>query len=297
MPGTVEVSLGEHVLSVPEGGYYDRYRMQADLDQVAEDPRVPSVDFFRSLPKRVVESPIGPTSTPNFYYAMRMVQIAMLAPVAAVRDRLPQGLAPLQPAPGLGLVVLALFAYDVCDVDPYDEVTVAIGVRPPRHGGPAELDFLQSRLSGTVYGYPLSLPVDTEIARVRGVHGYGLPKWRTDIDISLEPRIVARVADDAGGTDIALDLPLPRQVPHPSGSKVRTTIALSRLDGVWHESRSILNLLSSGSSLLPRGVEITHGSGRLSDDLASLRPIRTLAVEATTSAQLALNMPVPTSIG
>lgn len=99
---TVEVSLGEHRLNVPAGGYYDRYRMQADLDVVAGDPGVPSVDFFRALPKRVVESPIGMTSTPNFYHAMRMAQIAMPAPIAAVRERLPDGLAPLQPAPGFG---------------------------------------------------------------------------------------------------------------------------------------------------------------------------------------------------
>lgn len=296
MPATVDVSLGEHALNVPENGYYDRYRMQADLDEVAKDPDVPSVDFFRTLPKRVVESPIGPTSTPNYCYAMRMTQIAMPAPIGAVRDRLPDGLAPLQPAPGLGLIVLTFFAYDVCDVDPYNEATVAIGVRPPRHAGPAQLDFLQGMRNDTVYGYPLSLPVNTEIARVRGVHGYGLPKWRTGIEIGRGDTFTARVENDSGETDVAVELALPRQTSHPSGSRVRTAIALSQVDGAWVESKSLFNMLSSGRSLFPRGVRITRGSGRMSDDLASLRPMRPLSVDAMASGQLALNMPVPTSI-
>jgi hypothetical protein len=109
--------------------------------------------------------------------------------------------------------------------------------------------------------------------------------------------ISARVANDTGGTDPAVELALPSQSPHRSGSSVRTTIALSKLDGAWQESRSLFNALRSGRSLLPRGVRITYGSGHMSDDLASLRPIRTLSVDALTSTQLALSMPVPTSVG
>lgn len=296
MSSTTTVSLGDHVVDVPAGGYYDKYRMQADLDEVAKDPAVRSVDFFKGLPKRVIESPVGKTSTPNYYYATRTFQVVMLAPIAAVRSRLPDRLAPLQPAPGFGLAVLAFYAYDVCDIDPYNEAAVAIAVRPPRHAGPSELDFISSMRNDTTYGYALSLPVNTEIARVRGFHGYNLPKWKTDIDIQLEPRISARVTNDSGGTDLAVELPLPRQTSHPSGSKVNTTIAVSQIDGAWHEAKSLFNMLASGRTVLPRGVKINYGSGQMSDDLKSLRPIRPLAVNAMTSGQLALNMPVPVSV-
>jgi hypothetical protein len=40
---TVEVTLGERMVSVPKGGLYDRYRMQTDLDEVARDPRLPGI--------------------------------------------------------------------------------------------------------------------------------------------------------------------------------------------------------------------------------------------------------------
>lgn len=298
MPETTQFTLGEHVVPVPVGGYYDRYRMKADLDDVARDPGVAGVEFFRGLPKRVVESPIGPTSTPNYYYAMSIVQIGMLAPVGAIRARLPRDLQPLQPAPGVGLIVLTFFRYDVCDVDPYNEATVAIATRPPRPVGPAPLDFVHAMRSGTTHGYPLSLPVDSEIARVRGVYGYGLPKWLTDIDIDIDLSgpFSARVANDDGGTDVAVRLPLPRQRT-PKRPTVKATVALSRIDGAWHESTSLVNVVSGGMRFAPRGVEITRGTGRLSDDLASLRPFRVISVEATTRGQLALNMPVPTVVG
>lgn len=55
----VEVDLGGHLVTVPKGGLYDRFRMRTDLDEVARDPRVSSVDFFRKLHKFVVNSAIG----------------------------------------------------------------------------------------------------------------------------------------------------------------------------------------------------------------------------------------------
>ncbi|MBS7672906.1 hypothetical protein KIN13_05575, partial [Vibrio cholerae] len=37
-------------------------------------------------------------------------------------------------------------------------------------------------MSQDFWGYVLKLPVNTELARVRGVVGYNLPKWLTGID-------------------------------------------------------------------------------------------------------------------
>lgn len=47
----VEVDLGGHLVTVPKGGLYERFRMRTDLDEVERDPRVSSVDFFRKLPR------------------------------------------------------------------------------------------------------------------------------------------------------------------------------------------------------------------------------------------------------
>lgn len=109
---TIEVDLGGHTVTVPAGGLFDRFRMDTDLDEVARDPRVSGVDFFRTLPKNRVESRIGPTLTPNFYYAMSSARLTMIAPSKAIRNRIPRELAPLEIAPGIGLVSVMFFRYD-----------------------------------------------------------------------------------------------------------------------------------------------------------------------------------------
>lgn len=144
---TVDVDLGGRTVPVPRGGWFDRYRMAAPLDEVAADPRVPGVDFFRTLPKTVVQSPIGETRTPNFYYAMSSARLTMVAPTRAIRRHVPDD--------------LVLFRYDVCDIDFYTEAAVGIAVRPARHGGAGVADLAAALGNDHLHAYVLSLPVNT----------------------------------------------------------------------------------------------------------------------------------------
>ncbi|MFF9627367.1 acetoacetate decarboxylase family protein [Streptomyces griseosporeus] len=295
---TVEVTLGTRTVRVPAGGLFDRYRMQTDLDEVAKDPRVAGVDFFRSQPKVEVQSKIGLTFTPNFYYAMSNAQLAMIAPTRAIRRRLPRELEPLQIAPGFGLVSVVLFRYDVADIDFYTEAAVGIAVKPARHGPFGAVDLLTALKNDHLDSYVLSLPVNTEIAQVRGQYGYGFPKWVTEIDVAIDDRTVyGRITNGAGGTDLELRAPTPRQVKHPSGTAVSSTNSYTHFGGGWHRTFSQTNALSSGTQFLPRDIELTLGEGRLSDDIRSLRPVRNLRLDVMTSGQVALHMPTVISIG
>ncbi len=292
----VEVDLGGRTVTVPKGGLFDRYRMDTDLDEVAKDARVRSVDFFRTLPKTEVRSPIGPTRTPNFYYAMSKAQVTYLAPTRALRSRLPRELDPLQIAPGVGVFSVVFFRYDVCDIDFYTEATVGIAVRPARHGRLGTADLLSTLSNDSMHAYVLSLPVNTEIAQVRGHDGYGFPKWVTDIDVDIDDRRTsARVAGDDGGTDIALDVDTPRQKRIPSGARVSTLTSYTQLGGGWNATLSQTNTLAVGSRLLPRDISLELGSGRMSDDVRSLKPIRPLRLDVFTECQNALHIPVPVS--
>ncbi|QWF81993.1 acetoacetate decarboxylase family protein [Amycolatopsis sp. CA-230715] len=296
-PGTVEVDLGGRLVTVPEGGLYDRFRMDTDLDEVARDPRVSGVDFFRRLPKTEVGSPIGPTRTPNFYYRMSSARLTTLARSRAIRARLPEELAPLEVAPGLGLVSVIFFRYDVCDIDFYTEAAVGVAVRPARHSGPGFVDLVAALKNDHLDSYVLSLPVSTEIAQVRGHDGYGFPKWVTEIDVDIDSgRTSARVANDDGGTDLALSVATPPQTSRPSGEHVSTLTSFTSIGGAWHSTLSQTNVLSAGSATFPRDVDLQIGQGRMADDLRSLRPIRTVRLDVTTEGQLALHMPVPVSI-
>lgn len=294
---TVEVDLGGRAVTVPKGGLYDRYRMDTDLDEIARDPRVSSVDFFRAMPKTRVDSRIGPTLTPNFYYRISTARLTMLAPTKAIRARLPRELDPLEIAPGLGIVSVMAFRYDVCDIDFYTEAAVGIAVKPARHGGLGFLDLLTGLKNDALHSYVLSLPVNTGIAQVRGHDGYGFPKWVTELEVDIDTeRTSARIANEQGGLDLALSVATPKQRTHPTGEQVSTLTSYTTIDDAWHSTTSQINMLASGTSRLPRGLDLQLGEGRMSDDLRSLKPIRTIQLDVTTEGQLALHLPVPTAI-
>ncbi len=302
-PTTVDVELGDRVVTVPRGGLFDRYRMNTDLDEMARDPRVTGVDFFRHLPKTRVESSIGPTMTPNFYYRISTARLVMTAPSKAIRARLPRELRPLEIAPGRGLVSVMFFRYDVCDIDFYTEAAVATVVRPARHKGPSIIDLTTGLADNHLHSHVLALPVSTDIAQVRGHDGYGFPKWVTEIDVDIDDRrTTARVLNDAGTTDLALSAPTPRQTTHQTGERVSTLTSYTSMDTAepmttaWLSTLSQTNVLASGAKVFPRGLNLQIGEGRMSDDLRSLDPGRVVHFEVVTNGQLALHMPVPVSV-
>ncbi|MGV9676736.1 acetoacetate decarboxylase family protein [Nocardia sp. NPDC003482] len=297
MQPTVTVELGDHSVEVLEGGLYDRFRMRTDLDVVAADPRVSGVDFFRRLPKSRIDSPIGPTWTPNFYYRIATARVTMIAPTRAIRSRLPSELAPLEVVPGVGLVSVMFFRYDVCDIDFYTEVGVGIAVKPARHGGLGPADLVTALTNDHLHSYVLSLPVSSDIAQVRGHDGYGFPKWRTDIEVDIDDEhATARVANEGGGTDVSFSARTPRQVRRASGEHVSSLTSYTTIDAAWHSTLSQTNVLAAGSAFLPRGIDLRLGDGRVADDIRSLRPIRTIRLDVMTEGQNALHLPVPTSV-
>jgi hypothetical protein len=294
---TVKVELGSRTVSVPRGGYYDRFRMNPDLDEVASDPRVRDVDFFRGLSKTQVDSPIGPTYTPNFYYRMSSTRLTMLARSSAIRSRLPEELAPLEIVPGIGLVSVIFFRYDVCDIDFYTEAAVGVAVKPARHGRLGAFDLVTDLKNDHLHSYVFSLPVNTEIAQVRGHDGYGFPKWVTELDVDINAeRSTARVANDAGGVDVAFFAPTPAQAHFRSGDRVSSLTSYTQGPNGWQSTLNQTNLLVAGTSLRPRGVELKLGEGRMSDDIRALKPLANLRLDVATQAQAALHMPVPTSV-
>ena len=75
----VQVGRAGQTVEVPKGGYYDRYRSNPNLDEVAQDPAVDNIDWFRRIPKVQVDSRVGPLWAPNFYYRASIVQANLLA--------------------------------------------------------------------------------------------------------------------------------------------------------------------------------------------------------------------------
>lgn len=289
-----EVDFGQQKVKVPLGGYYDRFRMNPDLDQVAQDPNVGNIDFFRKIPKKQIESRVGLVWAPNFYYRCSSVQILMLAPLKQLKHKLPTALEPLQAFPGYGLVALTFFHYDVCDNDPYNEVSVAIVVRQPDAHGPHSLELIRAIRQRNFFAHVLALPVDTEIARVRGVYGYQLPKWLTEINVNINATTVsANLTDTTGQLDLSLMANTPPLKQVKSESKLGKTTMLHQVDQQWHQTLVLSNPLSFAQQLFPKHVKLIRHGGPLSQLLDELGASTILRLDVVADAQVVLHLPVP----
>jgi len=288
---TVKLTIGGQEIDVPEGGYFDRYRMNPNLDEIARNPSVSSVEFFRQRPKSEAMARFGRTWTPNFYYRTSTIQLLLLAPLARLQAELPLPLQALRVLPGFGLVALNVYRYDVCDNDPYNEAAIAVVVRRPGREGSHALELIQSLRQKINFAHVLALPVTTEIARVRGVEGYGLPKWLTRIDLEIGDTVEGRVFNADGGSDLVIRVPMPKMQTPSLPLQVSTLKLLSTIDGVWHESLTESHSLSWGQSILPRGIHLSRGSGPLSSLLEKLAVSKVLRLEVIREGQIALHLP------
>ncbi|KAL3465749.1 hypothetical protein BJX64DRAFT_275068 [Aspergillus heterothallicus] len=292
---TVQVEFGGQKVDVPKGGYYDRYQMNPNLDEVAQDPAVgPNIDFFRQVPKKLVDSRIGKVYAPNFYYRTKSVQLLFLAPLENLQLKLPEPLEPITALPGYGLVAMTFYSYLVCDNDPYNEVSIAVIVRQPGTRSFSTTQLFSSLWNRTFYGYVLALPVDTEIARVRGVYGYQLPKWLANINLEMdENNIKADITATDGKLDVALDVPLPALKSIPSRSSIVNNNAINKIDEKWYQVTVQTNPLLGAQRLFPRNINVYRGRGPLSELLNELGAWTVLRVDILKDAQMILNMPTP----
>ncbi|MGW2218103.1 hypothetical protein ACWCSD_24235 [Nonomuraea sp. NPDC001684] len=76
--------------------------------------------------------------------------------------------------------------------------------------------------------------------------------WVTDLDVDID-RTSVRVANDTGGTDLAMSAATPSQRAYPSGARVSTLTSYTQIGEAWHSTLSQTNMLSAGSSRLPAG--------------------------------------------
>ncbi|KAL2785765.1 hypothetical protein BJX66DRAFT_347288 [Aspergillus keveii] len=294
---TTQVEFGGQKVEVPKDGYYDRYRMNPNLDEVASDPAVgPDIDFFRKIPKKLVDSRVGQVYAPNFYYRTSSVQLVFLAPLDHLKPKLPSPLEPITALPGYGLVALTFYSYRVCDNDPYNEVSIAIIVRQPGKDSYSTTQLLSSIWKRTFYGYVLALPVNTEIARVRGVYGYKLPKWLANINLEMDDdrNIKADTTETNGTPDLKLEVPLTALKTIPSQSAIATNNAINKIDGKWYQVAVQTNPLVAAQCLFPRNVKLCRSDdGPLSKLLNELGVGTILRMDVLKDAQMVLNMPSP----
>jgi hypothetical protein len=136
--------------------------------------------------------------------------------------------------------------------------------------------------------------VDTEIARVRGVYGYQLPKWLTPIDMKIDhQQVQAHIYNTDGKPDLSLTAPIPTIKNVKPQSRIETKTMFNQVDGEWHQTSVQSNTLAFGQKLFPKNVELVRSGGPLSKLLDDLGANKVLRLDVVKDAQLALNMPIP----
>lgn len=171
--------------------------------------------------------------SPNFHYQNSRVTVIFTADLARLRELMPaQVLAvvqPLQVWPGRGLVALTAYTYRHCDNDSYNEVGLSVVTNRPGGGNWGPLWLLGQSMDSDFWGYVLKLPVNTELARVRGVVGYNLPKWLTGIGYrETEQSVVVEILDSATGqVDVTLET---KKLDHLSSQVALVSHGFTNLD-------------------------------------------------------------------
>lgn len=294
---TNTIDIAGHTVPVVKGGLYDRYRSNPPLSVIAAE--LPGVDlsWFKGLEKHKVD--IGFESySPNFYYQNSRVTAVYTADLDALRALMPPEVLatvhPLQVWPGRGLIAFTAYTYEHCDNDAYNEVAVSIITNKPGKANLGPFTLIDQSMSGDFWGYVLKLPVNTELARVRGVVGYNLPKWLTGIDRKEDAQSVVYDITDSqtGKVDVSFKA---KKLDNLSRDVDIVTSSFTNLDhqGQLAYGYAVSRQLSHGSSRDADSATLTLGDGSLSNYLRALKLGKMMKYEYVPEFQSALYAPKP----
>jgi hypothetical protein len=291
------IDIAGHQVPVVAGGLYDRYRSNPPLTVIQSEAPGLDLSWFKDLKK--VKMDIGFESySPNFYYKNSRVTAVFTADLDRLRELMPAKVLaqvqPLQVWPGRGLIALTAYAYEYCDNDSYNEVALSIVTNKPGGSNLGPFSLIGQSMSKDFWGYVLKLPVNTELAKVRGVVGYNLPKWLTGIDVKEGKQAITFEIKDhqTGQTDLVLET---RKLEDLSNKPEMVTNSFTNLDlqGRLTRGYAVSRQLSHASSSSADSVKLTLGQGSLSTYIRLLKLGRMLKYEYVPAFQSALYAPQP----
>ncbi|RCJ09873.1 acetoacetate decarboxylase (ADC) [Cupriavidus necator] len=291
------INLAGHEVPVVRGGLYDRYRSNPPLSVIQQEAPDVDLSWFKELRKEKVD--IGFESySPNFYYKNSRVTAIFTADLDKLRELMPaqvlEKVQPLQVWPGRGLIALTAYSYGYCDNDSYNEIGLSVITNRPGSSNLGPLTLMSQAMSNDFWGYVLKLPVNTELARVRGVVGYNLPKWLTGINYrETDKSVVVEILDsETGKVDVTLET---KKLGDLSSKTSMVTNSFTNVDqnGRLTTGYAISRQLSHTSSTNAESVNLTLTEGSLSTYIKALKLGKMMKYEYVPEFQSALYSPKP----
>ncbi|MBI5924542.1 MAG: acetoacetate decarboxylase (ADC) [Aquabacterium sp.] len=292
---STQIKLGSLDVPVVKGGLYDRYRSNPPLSVIATEAPELDLSWFKQLKKEKVD--IGFESySPNFYYKNSRVTAIFTADLAQLKALMPakvlEAVQPLQIWPGRGLIALTAYSYQYCDNDRYNEIGLSVVTNKPGSDNWGPFSLLGQASSNDFWGYVLKLPVNTELARARGVVGYNLPKWLTDISYQdAGDSVVVEITDKATGkVDVTLET---RKLTDLSSKEALVTNSFTNLDrqGRLTTGYAVSRQLSHAHSASAETVKLGLTDGSLSAYIKALKLGKLVRYEYVPHFQSALYAP------
>ncbi|WP_286747227.1 acetoacetate decarboxylase (ADC) [Aquabacterium sp. UBA2148] len=293
--GSPVIDIAGHKVPVVRGGLYDRFRSNPPLSVIAAEAPEIDLSWFKTLKKTKLD--IGFEShSPNFYYKNSRVTAVYTADIDRLRELIPPKVLaevqPLQVWPGRGLIAITAYSYEYCDNDGYNEVAISIVTSKLGGSNWGAFSLLAQSMDKDLSGYVLKLPVNTEVARVRGVVGYNLPKWLIPINLKDGEKSVSYEIFDAqtGKPDLVIEA---RKLDGLSNKEEFVTNRFTNLDqqGNLTKGHSVSRQLSHASSMDQDAVKLTLHDGSLSGFIKTLKLGRMVKYEYVPQFQGALYAP------
>ncbi|WP_104383001.1 acetoacetate decarboxylase (ADC) [Sphingobacterium sp. HMA12] len=207
-PEQTIIDLAGHQVPVLKDGLYDRFRSNPPLAVIEKERPDIDLSWFKTIQKE--KKNVGFTTySPNFYYSNSSITAIYTADMKTLKKLIPVEVRdivkPISITPGRGLIAITAYAYHYCDNDSYNELSISIVTTKPDAGNWGVFSLLSEVKNKNLWGYVLKLPVDTELARVRGVVGYNLPKWLIPMDYSDKGEVMNfTFYDESGKSDFSI---------------------------------------------------------------------------------------------
>lgn len=290
-------TIAGQVIPVVKGGLYDRYHSNPPLSVIAREAPDIDLSWFKTLTKTKVDMGFESYS-PNFYYNNSRITVVFTADLDRLRGLMPakvlEQVQPLQIWPGRGLVALTAYAYHYCDNDSYNEIALSIVTNKPGRSNLGPISLVSQSMGKDLWGYVLKLPVNTELARVRGVVGYNLPKWLAPIDYrETDKSVLVSISDSqTGKVDVTLET---ARLADLSQDVELVTNSFTNLDHKAELSYgyAVSRQQRHASTTRSDAVKLSLSDGSLSTYIKSLKLGSMLKYEYVPQFQSALYAPAP----
>ncbi|NMN39398.1 acetoacetate decarboxylase (ADC) [Pedobacter sp. SG918] len=267
------IELAGHKVPVLKGGMFDRFRSNSPLSVVAQERPDIDLSWFRTLQKE--KKDVGfITYSPNFYYSNSSITAIYTADMKKIKELLPAEVKdlvkPISYTPGRGLIAITSYAYHYCDNDVYNELSISIVTTKPNKSNWGLISLMGELKDKSLWGYVLKLPVNTELARVRGKVGYNLPKWLIPIDYKTDgSNMTFTYYDEKGNLDFSM-VGKKLEITGTSPEVNRSNFINLNTKGQLTHGYSDIRAIKKASSKKGEDIQLNLSNGSLSTFIKSL---------------------------